>query len=249
MMPPPPPGAGTFNASGSYTQQVLGSGCNYYQVEGKAGGAACAQGDTDPGCQAGSCLDGIDNDGDGKTDLVDPDCVSNETQDWSDLYFNADIPAGANITFDMRTTSKLDMMGNPDFSASTYSRIATVTSSSNPCATNADCVAMNGFCGRGGQCQFITPPKLNGVCSTTAQCLNGPSHGSQSDPIVASFCNGTAGECQYTTPPADIGGNLMQGQNGKPWMQVKITLNATPDQSKTPTLYDWFLEYSCRGNL
>ncbi len=259
MGPPPPSvGAGTYMTSGTYEQQVYGAGCNYYQIEGEGTAPdSCTDGvdnngdgtidADDPGCNPGSCLDTVDNDKDGKADLLDPDCTTNETQDWTDLFFKADIPPGTSIGFDVCTG---DTPG--DLSSCTYSHVATVTSATGACATNADCknITVNGaltdgFCGAGGQCQFISPPKLSGFCTADAQCPNGSLNGD----IVASYCKTSANQCQYTTPPADIGGNLMQGQNGKPYVKMKVTLNANSDGSASPTLYDWFLEYVCRGNL
>jgi hypothetical protein len=37
----------------------------------------------------------------------------------------------------------------------------------------------------------------------------------------------------------------MSGQNGKPFVKMRITLRANGDASATPTLYDWHLTYNC----
>ena len=270
--PPSPGGAGTYTASGSYEQEVFGAGCNYYQVEGEEPGNIKSCGDgidnngdgtrdrgvdmnmdgdfldpgdipPDPGCMPGSCLDGIDNDGDGLLDLQDPDCATNTSQDWTDLFFKADVPPGTSIDFDVCTGET-----EADLTGCTFSRVATVTSASGSCATNTDCKNLNdngtlrdGFCGTGGQCQFITPPKESGFCTADNQCPNGLLEGE----TVASYCNGGTNQCKFTTPPADIGSNLMDGQNGKPFVKMRITMNSDSNQSKTPTLYDWYMEYVC----
>ena len=39
---------------------------------------------------------------------------------------------------------------------------------------------------------------------------------------------------------------LTIGTNGKPYVKVKITLNSNSNQSLTPTVYDWYLQYQCR---
>jgi hypothetical protein len=255
--PPPPPGA-TFPTSGSYEQALYGAGCSYAQQEGEASGSnSCTDGldndgdgntdDADDGCRPGSCLDGVDNDGDNKPDMLDPDCQSNQQQDWSDLFFNADIPVGTSISFEMCTASDTAALASCSFSL-----IATVTSSLSTCASNADCrnidlggTFKDGFCGTGGQCQFIDPPKLSGPCSTDADCPNG----SQNGAIIASTCDIAVGRCSYRTPPADIAARLPPGDNGKPYARLRITLNPDAAGSKTPTLYEWYVQYYCQNDL
>ena len=132
----------------------------------------------DPGCRAGSCLDGLDNDGDGKLDINDPDCNTNDRQNWTDLYFKADIPAGTSVDFDMCTANSQAALAtdcctgtpSPTCTTSNFSRIATVSSVSGSCATNAECQDVNvggtvkdGFCGTGGQCQFIDSAEDRGL--------------------------------------------------------------------------------------
>jgi hypothetical protein len=264
VMAPPPPGAGTYQTSGTYEQQVFGSGCNYYKLEGEGAGKAedsCSDGidnnmdgtidDADPGCQPGSCLDGINNDkdmsgGSPLLDLKDPDCSTTVAQDWTDLFFKADIPQGTSILFDMCTAGSA-----ADLASCSYSRVATVVSAG-ACSTSSDCKNVNvggvmrdGFCSTsGGQCQFITPPKLSVACSSNADCavLNGPYNGE----TISTFCNMTKHQCENTTPPAEIGNNLMQGQNGKPFAKLKVTLKADANASATPTLYEWYMQYVCR---
>ena len=282
VMAPPPPGAGTYQTMGTYEQQVFGSGCNYYQIEGEGTSKdSCKDGinnnpmmgpgidkgldlnmdgdfndpgeyPPDPGCLPGSCMDGVNNDGDksGSTelaDLRDPDCATTVSQDWTDLYFKADVPAGTSIDFDMCTATT-----QAGLASCTYSRVATVSSSasSSSCTTLADCkappgsTAGDGFCGTGGQCQYIAPAKLGIICSSNADCasLNGPLNGEQ----IATYCNTQKGQCQYITPPAEIGDNLLDGQNGNPFAKLRVTLNADPAASKSPTLFEWNLQYVCR---
>ena len=276
MMPPVDSGAGTYMMSGTYEQQVFGAGCTYYNVEGEGATAAATScsdkmdnnhdgkqdrgvdlngdGDfldtgempPDPGCMPGSCSDNVDNDGDGKKDMQDPDCIANQTQDWTDLFFKADVPVGTSINFDMCTGTTMS-----DLSSCSYSRVATVSSNGDQCSLNADCknaklngVTRDGFCGTGKTCQFIDPPRIGGYCTNDTQCPNGdPGNGE----IYYSFCKTSMNQCQYIAPPADIGGNLMKGQNGKPFIKVKVTLNANTSKSQTPTLFDWYLQYQCRN--
>jgi hypothetical protein len=258
MVPEPPSddGAGAFQESGSYEQQVYGAGCNYYQLEGEAPGAgACTDGmdndgdmltdGDDPDCQPGSCLDGVDNDGDGDGDLLDEQCTTNEVQDWDELYFQADIPEGTALLFDVCTADTI-----AELDACSYSRIARVTSSGGSCTLDVDCLGVNvdgvirdGFCGAGGQCQFIEPQRVSGFCLDDSQCLNGTFNGTN----VASTCDPGLNQCVYSTPPADLGNNLPTGENGKPYAKVRIGLEANTIASESPVLYEWYLTYRCRS--
>ena len=130
----------------------------------------------DPGCMPGSCTDTVNNDKDMKmgtalTDLLDPDCATNTTQDWSDLFFKANVPAGTSINFDICTGDVPGDLAAPPAGKCTYSRVATIISGATEiaCTTNAACkgklvngVMRDGFCGTGGQCQFIDPPQAQG---------------------------------------------------------------------------------------
>jgi cysteine-rich repeat protein len=276
--PAPDPNATSYRSTGVYEQVLFAKGCNYYQIEGEGPGAGtCDDGidnnndglkdrgndansdkdyldaneyPPDPGCIPGSCLDGINNDADkagntALTDYLDPNCITTEVQDWTDLFFTADVPSGTKIIFDMCTGALPD-----DLEGCTYSRIASITSSSDNCGFNAACQNVNvggtlrdGFCGKGGQCQFIDPPKVEGFCTTDAECPSGLLNGLE----VTRRCNQTVSACQYVSPPAEIGNNLREGQNGRPHAKVRVTLQTSADRSQTPTLFDWSVQYECRS--
>jgi hypothetical protein len=134
------------------------------------------------------------------------------------------------------------------------SRVATVTSAAVPCASDGDCagiavgsITRDGFCGAGGQCQFITPQKKTemGSCNTTAQCSahNGFYNGEE----LHSYCD-AARRCVYTTPPADVGNNLRPGENGKPYVKLRVNLQSDAAGSTSPTLYEWYMTYNCRAS-
>src|SRR6185295_16897592 len=87
-----------------------------------------------------------------------------------------------------------------DLEGCTYSRITTVTSSADLCTKNADCLNVNlggtfrdGFCGKGGECQFLDPFKMEGFCTTDAECPSGLLHGQE----VSRRCNQTKNKCEY----------------------------------------------------
>jgi hypothetical protein len=199
------------------------------------------------GCLPGSCTDGIDNDGDGDDDLSDDNCTTNKTQVWSDMYFRADIPPGTSISFDVCTAdTEAELATDCD-----YATVATVTSSAGSCATDSDCsnvtvggMTRSGFCGAGGQCQFVSPQKtLMENCASDADCEVGTRNGEWE----ASFCN-AARHCQYTTPPADVATALDEvSGNGKPYAQVRVRLNANTSRSEAPILESWYLTYECGG--
>jgi hypothetical protein len=285
IMPPAPPGAGTFVTSGTYEQEIFGAGCNFELLEGEGTAAnSCSDGvdnngdgltdkgndlnmdgdmldameGPDPGCKLGSCSDGINNDGDTKagvplTDVADPDCATNKIQDWTDLFYTADLPVGTEVDFDLCTATTAALLATECVGTTGYSRVASVTSSSGSCAINSECIGVSvggvlkdGFCGKGGQCQFISPQKLGGTCTKDADCANAPGPNGE---IPTSTCDTTAKQCRFTTPPADIATNLPAGQNGKPFMKVRITLKADPSASTTPSVFDWYLTYWCRAGI
>ncbi|MDD9946171.1 MAG: PPC domain-containing protein, partial [Myxococcales bacterium] len=235
---PPPPGAGSFEPTGVYVQDVEADACLTLIGEGFLGDGGRAA--------PGTCNDGLDNDGDGDVDAQDADCLGQLTQDWTDLFFKADIPVGASIEFSMCAADSL-----ADLGSCTLNTVATVTSAGGPCTSDTQCLNVggeDGFCADNGTCQFITPKKRESVlCGSDLQCPNQPL--GAGDFTLVSYCETTTGECVYRSAPADVGSNLAAGENGKPFARMQITLNANPTGSAAPTLYDWYVTYNCRqGN-
>jgi hypothetical protein len=190
----------------------------------------------------------LDNDADpaGLIDIQDRDCISNAVQDWSDLFFEADMPQGTRITFDVCTASD-----PADLEGCVYATVGTV-SSSGLCATDAECrdvdvggTIQTGYCSAAGQCQFIEPPKLGAPCMDDDDCQNGPEQGRQ----ITSHCDMAVGRCRFTSQPVDIHNNLAEGDNGQPYAKVRVTLHANADASQSPTLYNWELQYYCHSSL
>jgi hypothetical protein len=247
----------SYADSGSYEQQLYGKGCGYYAAEGEGDTAdSCTDmldndmdGMTDaedPDCQPGSCLDKVDNDKDGKADGVDPDCSNTQQQEWTDLFYDADIPPGTSISFDGCTA--LDPSA---LKGCTYSHIATASSLLKSCTQNADCLGIDlgsgpddGFCGASGQCQKLTPQKLGGTCADDDECPNGSLNGK----LIATHCDLTQKRCLYTTQPAALGSALAIGEQALPYLQLKITLNADATHGAAPTLYQWSAQYVCRDS-
>lgn len=269
-VPPPIPGA--YSKSGVYEQVMVADGCRYYLSEGEAPGlTSCTDGidnngdglvdqgirvnddidydddgefPPDPGCLPGSCIDDVDNDGDGQPDLFDANCATTAVQDWTNLFFKADMPAGTSINFDMCTADS-----SLGLATCSYTRIATVTSSAVGCRSNVDCkgivsegVTRDGFCGNGAQCQFVTPVKREEYCTSDAMCPQG----AYKDFLIESHCDMTQSQCVYTTPPAEVG-SALGTQNGKAFAKIRIELRSNADASATPVLNTWNLEYNCRS--
>ena len=254
--------ANSFDSMGFYTQDVYGSGC-VYDLEEKAGPASCADGmdndgdgavdmddldcvqNGDEGSGLGSCLDGMDNDGANGADQSSPECQPAVQQDWSDVFFKAEVPDGTRIEFDMcsgETVSDLD--------SCTFENVITVTGSAVPCANNGNCqgvAGMNGYCSEVGNCQFISPPKRAGACAIDAQCENGPLP--SGDYYIQSYCDQMAAECVYVTPPGDIASAWDPNVNANflPNVRVRIGLFADDMNARAPTLREWYVTYNCRS--
>jgi hypothetical protein len=109
----------------------------------------------------------------------------------------------------------------------------------------------DGYCSEYGTCQFITAPKIayDVPCATDAACPNGPL--GADDYLISSHCQKTPGAvgygfCVYTSRPADLGGTLLAGEQGRAQARVKVTLHSDSAQNVSPTLYQWYLTYFCR---
>ncbi|HMI92024.1 MAG TPA: hypothetical protein VK509_11700, partial [Polyangiales bacterium] len=253
LNPPVPP----YVDSGSYEQLIFGKGCAYNAVEGEGDGlAACSDkldndsdglvDNKDPDCFLGTCLDGKDNDMDGLVDNFDGSCEVTAQQEWTDLFFNADLPFGTSIDLEACTApSKAELNG------CSYAPIATVRSLIKSCSTHDDCAAIDlgsgpvdGYCSSGGQCQHIDPQKLARDCDDDSDCENGTFNGK----VIASSCDLGARKCRYASQPADLGGALPDKQRSLPYLQLKITLNASSAGDAAPTLFDWSAQYLCRSS-
>ncbi|MEY4580727.1 MAG: hypothetical protein RL701_5430, partial [Pseudomonadota bacterium] len=177
---------------------------------------------------------------------------SNELPKWSDLFFNANLPEGTSIDFQLCT-------GNSDseLNACTWvsPRKKVTVRAKGTCADNTQCLNIpgygNGFCG-GGQCQFITEPKVayDVSCSNDTQCPNGPL--GAGDYYISSRCETTRGavgygHCVYTSQPVDIAATLLSTEQGRSLGRVKVTLHSDSTGTVAPTLYQWNLRYYCQA--
>ncbi len=179
-------------------------------------------------------------------DISTRECMGNNLPDWTDLFFNAEMPPGTRIGF--RTCAENDPADlGPSCMMQT---VATVTATNTPCFNDAQCRGMNGFCGNGGPdypggyCQVITPQKHKGLCGSEAECPDGPENGITPYDLL-SDC--VSGECEYDSQPADMGAAL-GGTNFRRNSRVEITLYPDPTLAFAPNLLDWAVTYVCTPN-
>jgi hypothetical protein len=158
-------------------------------------------------------------------DLPAKGCTGNTSPDWRDLTWNADIPAGTSVGFDVCTASTL-----VGLDSCAFTHIATAVGGGT-CASDAECVG--GLCASNGVCVAISGT----ACSVDLDCLSG-----------GATC--VAGACSLPGQPVYVGqalGNL--SANFQPFLRMKITLAANTTANTGPTVYDWALTYICGTTL
>ena len=180
--------------------------------------------------------------------------LPNNLPTWGDLYFEADVPNGTSIDFQLCTSDNEDSLEDCDWR--TRKRIT--VSGKGTCTLDRDCVDATGLgygaCATNGVCRFITPAKVypGKTCLADSDCLNGPL--GAGDYLIKSRCDTdtnslTYKRCLAVSMPADIGGTLGETENGLLYSKVHVTLHSTPAQDASPQLYQWFVTYTCRTGL
>lgn len=149
-------------------------------------------------------------------------CVATEVPDWSDLSWNATVPAGTSVKFAVCTADTA-----AGLATCTLTPVATLVGSGG-CTTNANCGL--GFCAQNSVCQTIT----SGTCVDSSQCALG------------STC--ASGTCVYAKQPVYVG-SVLGPTNLKPFLRMHVTLTANVATNNSPVVHDWALTYLCRGNL
>jgi hypothetical protein len=186
--------------------------------------------------------------------------ATNDLPNWSDLYFNAGLPEGTSIDFELCTSDSpptdIHRFDSCVWSNGTSTGRGKVTvSSKGTCAADSQCQNIagygNGYCSA-GTCQFISAPKVafDTACFDDSNCPNGPL--GAGDYVISSRCETTRGaygygHCVYTSQPADLGSTLLGGEQGREYARVKVTLHADPSGNTAPTLYQWYLTYFCKS--
>jgi hypothetical protein len=183
--------------------------------------------------------------------------ATNDLPQWSDLYFNAGVPEGTSIDFEICTKAKKEDLATGcvwNNGMSTTRKKVTVRSKGT-CASDLQCRGISGygdgFCAA-GTCQFITEPKVayDIACADDSVCPNGPL--GAGDYRIGSRCETTRGafgygHCVYSSQPADLGATLLTGEQGQPFARVRFTLHADSSGNIAPTLYQWNLTYYCKS--
>ena len=160
---------------------------------------------------------------------VDAGTVSeaNNLPAWGGLYYQAQLPQGTSIDFQLCTAATSAGLDACDWS--THKR-ATV-SAAGSCSSDADCANIAGY-GTGvcasGICQFIDPSKIwpDRTCNADSQCPNGPL--GAGDTVIESRCETqmTApnfGKCLGVSQPIDLGATLNTGEDGLAYSRVHVT--------------------------
>jgi hypothetical protein len=182
--------------------------------------------------------------------VIDPN--SKNTVAWSDIFYDANIPDGTSVDFEICTADTAAGLTTCSW-VPTAGRQKVTVQAKGTCIDDSQCQGITGFgdgyCTAYGTCQFINAQKIAydlPCTSTSGSCPNGPDiHGN----VIASKCDTSIGRCVYTSQPADIGETLPTGENGKYYARIRVTLHADPSASKAPTLYSWYVTYNCADTM
>jgi hypothetical protein len=176
------------------------------------------------------------------------DLDSRERPDWSDVFFDADLPDGTSMDFELCTADTAAGLNSCVWSTSMNNKKKITVKGRGTCVANSDCQNVagfgNGYCSEYGTCHFITEAKVTAEYKCPAQaCPNGPSGPGNAE--IATYCDTSTSRCVYTSQPGDVGETLPEGDNQKPYSRVRVTLRADDKAIRTPTLYSWYLTYYC----
>jgi hypothetical protein len=166
---------------------------------------------------------------------------------WGDAYYEAKLPEDTSIDFQLCTADSQAELTDCNWD---NQRKVSVTAHG-ACSSDADCAG--GVCAD-SLCRFVTPPKVwpNVRCVRDADCPNGPL--GAGDYVVKTRCETDTMsafymQCIGVSVPLDLGAMLAVTDDSRAYAKVRITLNANPDQSASPSLYSWSLNYQCRAGL
>jgi hypothetical protein len=222
MQPPPPV---FYQPSGVYEQPVAAAACKRHTATA---------------------------DGGSKVDLD-----SSFLPNWSDLYFDADVPQDTSIDFELCTAATASDLDGCVWNADGGTHKKMTVASHNACTTDSQCLNVagygNGLC-KSGSCRFVSLPKIfsDMKCTTSAECPNRPL--GSGDYIIRSRCETSSGaygygRCVALDEPLDMGSTLFALEDGKPFSKVRVTMHANTLMTRSPTLYDWYLTYTCHAAL
>lgn len=178
-------------------------------------------------------------------DIGTRECDGTTQPDWTDLFFNAEMPPGTSIAF---TACAGDTPA--DLATCTMVPVTTVTATNVVCSDDSECRGVNGYCGSGGPlapggfCQVLSPVKHKGLCGSEAECPDGVANGITAGNLL-SDC--TSGECEYDSQPADVG-TALGSLNFRRWSRMRMELRPNMAGTFAPNLLDWAVTYVCTPN-
>jgi hypothetical protein len=148
-------------------------------------------------------------------------CEEREGPLWLSLVFDATVPEGSELVFDMCGGESEAALGS-----CTFSPIATVTRGG-PCDEQNDC-GTEGYCDPSGFCQ-----RVRGLpCEDDAQCG------------TFGTCSPTDRICTYARNAVDLRQSAAQAA-GRSRTRVRARLSANADRTQAPTLLRWTIDYVC----
>jgi hypothetical protein len=158
-------------------------------------------------------------------DTSSPGCAhENQTPDWADLSWDADVYRNTTIEFIACTATTVD-----DLDTCTPVEVAEITGGSD-CVADADCAA--GYCDTNiGVCQLT----LGGPCTMDSQCADN------------AFCDEDVGRCTYESQPVYVGRQL-RNANFQQNLRMRINMRVTEPFEDPPVLHRWELTYYCTNN-
>jgi hypothetical protein len=156
-------------------------------------------------------------------DVLANGCSMGEGPLWLSLLFEAAIPAGTELAFEMCGADTESALAN-----CTFSPIATITRGA-PCVEQNDC-GSDGYCDPSGFCHRVVGVACDNdeQCGTFGTCAAGD--------------NGST--CTYARNAIDLRQSAAQ-IHGRPRARVRARLSASSDRTQAPTLLRWTLDYTC----
>lgn len=160
-------------------------------------------------------------------DTTSPGCVDqNQTPDWADLSWVADVYRNTTIEFIACTATT-----EATLSSCTPVEVAEITGAGD-CTTDADCPV--GYCDTDiGVCQIT----LGGACTLDAECADN------------AYCDEMGSRrCTYQSQPVYVG-EALRNRNFQRYIRMQINMRVTEPFDDPPVLHSWELTYFCTNNL
>jgi hypothetical protein len=146
-------------------------------------------------------------------------CVGNEAPTWKSLQWNATLPGGTKLNWQLCGADTVAELETCTFQS------AALVQPGGACVIPEDCP--NGYCDDSGVCHYAQGP----ACNQDADCG------------VDGAC--VSGACFWTDSVIDLKPALARGLQGRKLMRVRVVLSSNANRSRAPTIHDWRLNYYC----